>query len=1748
MRKHRSKRLTALVLALVLCLSLVVPVGAVGTSGGTNVRFEQVDNSVVSATLRSNRVQREQAETPLYQDTDMVRVSIVLSGKSTIEKGFATMDIAENSQAMAYRDQLQAQQETVASRISKQVLGGKKLDVVWNLTLAANIISANVPYGDIEAIKAVSGVANVVLETRYEPAVVGTDPTDPNMATSSSMIGSSAAWAEGYTGAGSRIAIIDTGTDTDHQSFDAKAFEYAIAEDAKDAGKEVPAYNLLTAAEIADKLPLLNAYQQDKTLTADALYGDAKLAFGYNYVDGDLDITHDNDTQGEHGSHVAGIATANRYIATGEDTYGPALEVAHTQGVAPDAQLLTMKVFGKSGGAYDSDYMAAIEDAIVLGCDSINLSLGSAAAGMVFSEDYQEILDELENTDTVVCISAGNAGSWADETFYGYLYSDGVNLDTVGSPGSYANALTVASVDNVGQTGNYLTFGDKAVFFSETSGGSNAPIATMDKSEDGSGTEYKFVLFENTGVDGDGNSLLTDYADDIEGKVVMVYRGTSSFYQKHDAVAAAGGVACIVVNNQAGTINMDLSDSKATIPCVSITLADGKAITAAATAVTNDSDEVLYYTGTVTVSGQVGSATGDSEYYTMSSFSSWGVPGDLSLKPEITAPGGNIYSVNGAVAGGEAYENMSGTSMAAPQVTGMVAVLAQYLRESGLAEKTGVSARHLAQSLLMSTAEPMTDEYGDYYPVIQQGAGLANVNSAINANSYVMVDGQSDGKAKVELGDDPAKNGVYTATFTIHNFTDEAQSYALSADVFTQDVFDNTFSDGSVESFLAGWTVELTDADVSWSSDAVTVPANGSCEVTATIDVSGCDLTAYPVGAYIEAYLYAEEVTEDDGTVGTVHSIPVLGFYGNWSDASMFDVGSYIEYAYGAEDRAPYLYPALGQNSLYANSLIVNYAGDNGDYYFGGNPYVEDDAYLPQRNALNNQRGDVIASQEFAPIRNIGASKVTVTDIDTDAVYLDQSTGACLAAYYSDTNSRWGNTGLSAPINWTGTDANGDPLPEDTKVMVTFTAAPEYYAEPDGSYRWDELGEGTTLSMPLTIDNTAPQVLNAAHTAAVAADEENGVQAEPEKLVLQVKDNQYIAAALLIDNTAQKVVEKKALNQETPDTAADVAFAFSDELQGHDLYVVVVDYADNQRTYKLTVGEIDDTLVTPTDISLSPAALTLVKGTKSTISASFEPWMADENVTWKSSDDSVVSVDENGTVTAVGEGTATITAVSVVNPRVSGSCTVNVIIVDYTLSGALQDTNGNAQLFTWNLLEESWKKSADLDPKSIVSATLDSQNDVLYVMDAENYNLYPVDPDTGKSLTAAPYAGGGVPFWDMEYSKVFSTENAPSLNAIYGYYLLIDEDPAALDTSAYNLGSYLADYGNGASCFTALTSMGATTYTYEDEETGEEIADENTELLYALDDNGNLWAFYVCQIEGECQLMDFEVYPTALSDMGLKFPGHEGDMYCSLVAADDGVLFLSYFNGSTNEIYLLTVNEAADGIESVDAILVGNVGQGVWPCALYSAEKNAVVVPVGPSKPSKPSTPAEPAAPELPFTDVTTDHPFYEDIKYVYEKGLMQGVSEDIFQSATTTTRGMIATILYRMEGEPAVKNASSFKDVADGMFYSNAVAWAAANGIVNGYADGIFQPDQTISREQMAAILYRYAQYKGCDVSVGEDTNILSYTDATQVAEYAIPAVQWAVGAGIINGTTASTLSPKGSATRGQVAAILHRYCEWIG
>ena len=1937
MKKHLSKRLTALLLALVLCLGLTVPVGATESSGGTNVRFEQVDNSVVSGSLRNNRVVQEQAETPLYRDTDMVRVSIILSGKSTIEKGFATLNIAENSQAMAYRDRLQAQQDTVASRISQKALGGQALDVVWNLTLAANIISANVPYGDIEAIKAVSGVEDVVLETRYEPAVVGTDPTDPNMATSSSMIGSSAAWAAGYTGAGSRIAIIDTGTDTDHQSFDAKAFEYAIVEEGKDV-------SLLTVAEIANVLGELNI-AGNKDVTAEKLYLNAKLPFGYNYIDSDFDITHDNDGEGEHGSHVAGIATANRYIpvTTGEGddaktTYEPALDVAKTQGVAPDAQLLTMKVFGKGGGAYDSDYMAAIEDAIVLGCDSINLSLGSSSAGMVLSEDYQDIMDMLEGTDTVVCISAGNSGSWAENTYYGYLYNDGVNQDTVGSPGSFGNAFTVASINNDGGTGAYFTVSDMNVIYSESSY-ENKPMSTL-------AGEHDYVVLPE-GVLGNADDF---NGIDVKDKVVFVQRGSINFSAKADNAVAAGAIATVIYNNAPGTLALDLSQYKNTAPCVAITQTEGEAIIAKSTPVKDDdTGAILYYTGKLTVAADVGVSLGSGSRV-MSDFSSWGVPGDLSLKPEITAPGGNIYSVNGAVAGGQAYENMSGTSMAAPQVTGMVAVLAQYLRESGLAKKTGESARHLAQSLLMSTAEPVVDANSDYYyPVIQQGAGLANVNAAIQAHSYLTVAGQTDGKVKVELGDDPGKTGIYTATFTIHNFTNEAQSYALSADVFTQDlarsssgtlflyptmvpldavvVWDTESSSSRLDvqailDYVAGKAQltkaqktaydldgdgEVTSYDAylalqsSPDSSSVVVPANGSLTVTATILLrdAKADLSEenYPNGAYIEAYLYAQELSTDEGVEGTTHSVPVLGFYGNWSDASMYDVGSYLAYTYGDEDRVPYLYE---ENNIYGNYFSVKHAGDSTEYPFGGNPRgywdendkLHDDAsYNPARNAIN--ANDTLYKIHFAAIRNAGGAYVQVTNAETGDPYLTSELGDVTAAFYYASDAAWQNYASSVPLNWSAAQYK---LDEGTRVNVSLVLAPEYYASADGSYNWKALmdgvlGDGAYFNTTFVIDNTAPELLNVTQDLTANT------------LTVEVQDKQYVAYIALFNSDGELVMEDFP-DQATADTAYTKSFDLSEigEEDDHNLYVAVYDYADNQSTYKLVVGKEAGEPENPTDITLTPDTLTLVKGNSAALTVKYTPWVVQEGVKWESSDETVATV-KNGVVTAVGAGKATITATSTADypegeTPASGTCKVEVIAIAQDLNGIVWDEDGYVWIsgFNTDKLPEYTKLTEEPSAQDLCSAAY--LGDTLYAADlvGSKSTLYTVDPEKGYAVTEIGGSSNG--YMDLAPAPNIS---GGTLLAAYGPYVLI-VDPATgdytgaityMENGAYlvgiaYVGSVLNTYYKTMVDVYALIDTDGNVYleafmmyngqpVYFNGSSGEDaqilaetgisssnsynsayyngsylywsqfLRNNNQVNLYAIDIDSDETAVYMLgsfadgvwpvgglfelKTSGETdttvtdalaekvmnaeaknvtfveeieeiesierntasqaggslnaiRVTDSSEKNAAVKTAGIHGTGVSGLTTVTLdVTAEESTNGKLTFDYDAKTLTLVSVNTekgimssyndvdgkltfayaAAEAVNGKVATLTFSYDQNTCPnttdvtsTTLEDGEdldlkatktitfklRNTVVIP------GEPSTPVTPAEPELPFTDVTEEHPFYEDIKYVYGKGLMKGVSSDLFQSTASTSRGMIAAILYRMEGEPAVSGSNPFSDVADGSYCDDATVWAAKCGVVKGYGDGTFRPGQAISREQMAAILYRYAQYKGRDVSVGEDTNILSYTDATQVAEFAVPAFQWAVGAGIINGTSTTTLSPKGNATRGQVAAILHRYAEWIG
>ena len=1566
MKKMWGTRVLAMLLVLALTAGLVP--AALAANSETAVAFKQVPNDTLDTLIRPDVAvgEIEDAEmgedTAAYQAHDLVRVSIILEDASTLEAysdAAAEGTLAEDAAAVSYRAALQRKQDSVVRKISSTILGREDLDVVWNLTLVANMISANVEYGKIERIKQIPGVADVVLEQQYEPAA-SENTVQPNMEISTGMTGTTTAWSTGYTGAGMRIAIIDTGLDTSHQSFDNGAYEYALEQNAARAKESVEAYkaslDLLDADEINEKLSLLHIKEG---VSAADLYRTEKVAYGYCYIDKDLDVTHETDAEGEHGSHVAGIAAANRYLPDGNGGYVSALDSVHIHGAAPDAQVLVMKVFGDEGGAYDSDYTAAIEDAIVLGADTINLSLGSASPGpsKARTEAYQKIFDDLENASSVVTVSSGNAGYWAENAEpIGYLYSDGVSMQTDGQPGSYANSLTVASVDNDGFIGNYFLMGSDPIAMSETTGFSNEPISSIVG-------EHAFVFFSEAAtkyaVDETGNNLLLAYSDAVKGKIVFVSRGQSSFYQKHDAAAAAGALACVVYNNQSGSINMDLSDSTAAIPCVSITQADGELIRKQAEPVyAEDGTTVLYYTGKIEVRGKE-PVRFNRDYKTISEFSSWGVPGDLTLKPEIAAPGGNIYSLNGlhnstsGMQGGhQDYELMSGTSMAAPQIAGIGALVKQYIESKGLS-RSDLTDRALAQSIMMSTAEPVVNnENNAYYPVIQQGAGMVNAAAATSADSYIKMQADAtaswaDGKVKAELGDDPARTGSYDFSFTVNNLDGRTHAYALSAELFTQALLDyegQSYMDTLTTPLSAAvtWTVNgrATDSlsrDYDYNNDgrvdledgqllldvaskkpgakllnpkaiadlngdgAVTaydahlflnllqeatilVPANGKAEVVCHIrllDRSTLN-ASYPTGAYVEGYVRVQGLATDEGAAGTSHSIPVLGYYGSWSEPSMYDVGSLIDSIYGTETRAPYLGTKNEYGYTVSNFLNILYAGETESSAMVGNPVDFDDEYLSVRNAFNNQGGNSISTLVFSLIRNAGNSRLQIVDSNTKTAYLDEEVGAATASYYSENANAWQHTRLQLGIDWSGTDASGNALPEGTSVDLTLTMAPEYYANADGSYRWDELKDGAKLSTHLTIDNTAPELISVRQDLT------------QKTLAVTAMDNRYVAAVILWNMTDTPTPVSYILPNQPEDAlgkTTDCTFDLSKLSGGEKLLLQVVDYAYNASAYQLISGE--EPAEALTSVTLSPESVSLLAGSNYTLEASTEPYYADDKLDWTSSAPSVVTVNNNGQIKAVSAGTATITAASHKNPEVHASCTVQVLAPNYTFRGLLTADN-QVQTFEWNLADsETWEKVAAVDGigSRVTSAGASSANGI-YAFDVDG-SAYEIDFATGKILNtgSAPFSDeiGPVAYDDIALSRKYTgTESLHGnlLTGVYSMNIIPMQDP--MNGSASSYISVYDLFGYDADGFSGITSLGS--ITFKDPDSGEDV---DAEAYYVIDNAGGIWQLMIYPQDGDY----YATYQYIPTDLGFQFPYDPNwATLCSLNVADDGELFLTSYS------------------------------------------------------------------------------------------------------------------------------------------------------------------------------------------------------------------------------------------------------------
>lgn len=1557
MRRFRLKALLALVLA--LCLSLTsLPSGLafadeLKTESTETPFWESLDDESkaefdLTEALSLDEVEEEAA----YSDDDVVRVFIVFEDESVVEAGYSTEDIAANKAAMKYSDALEATQDEVIAQIEEKALKGATLEKNYSFTLFTNAISADVKFKDLEEIEAVDGVSAVYIAPVYETL------EDPQTMTAGEMVGSYRTWESGYTGAGTKIAIVDTGLDVNHPSFSEDGYLYGLDKTAEELGKSADSFDVLDTADIAANLEKLKAYSRYNGLTADDLYVNAKVPFGFNYVDRNLNLKHiinSDGTHDDHGSHVAGIAAANKYINYDGEYKREKLGVV---GIAPDAQLMVMRVFGDNGGAYPDDYMAAIEDAVLLGADSINLSLGSASAGETATGEayFEEVLDRVAKSNTVLVISAGNSGSFADSSVYGANLTEDVNLDTVGSPGSYTNAFTVASATNSSFTGFGALFNDSQVIsYIDGSNAPNAPMASLDVN--GTGTEYEYVLIPAYGEEADFANV------DVKGKIAIVSRGSISFYVKHLNAAAAGAIGLFVYNNQAGSISMNLTGSDATIPAASISLAAAQELT-----VNSAFDKATgTYSGKVLIASEKITNYNVPDGFLMSDFSSWGVPGDLALKPEITAPGGNIYSTTDE----GTYSVMSGTSMAAPSVAGLSALALQYIKENNLSKKTKLSDRVLAQSLLMSTAVPLTQADGILYSPRKQGAGLANAAAATTSPAYILVGPKAgnDGKVKIELGDDPARTGQYKLEFSIYNMSDDILYYKFDTTALTEKVLENYFianssyelnpsvsystdytrgiylydldnngvvnnfdvnvlmryvnqgqKNGKIDAFPEAFdfskngTVNITDVAlflqaVSSKSSAynmkqkvVVVKAKGVTKVTATVKLSDADKNY--LNSNFENGMYVDGFVQLDGKVDL--SVPFLAFYGNWSDSSMFDHFDGMAALAGDEDQVAYNGVSL------TNYLTYQFANDPKSYYFEPNMYEDDEEYIADRNAISSLSGDKLAAFNFTLIRNAASLSTSITNAETGEEYFSNDYGNATATYYSVTQAKWFNTKSAARLNWAGTDAAGNALPDGTWVNVNVTAIPSYYVKnPEAP-----LGKGINLTIPVTVDNTAPAAELVEYTE--AEKDVSGNVITPGKITAKVSDNRYVAAVYLVGADKNTLINSFAVNQKEAGEATEITFEYPQKL----FYIYVIDYAGNTTIIRVNASGEEDVTIAES-LTLSSEYLTVVKGNTAKLEATVGPdSILDNTVTWVSLDESIATIDENGVVTGVSEGKAIVGAVTNAlaangEPLVA-ACVVEVITINVDLNTTLWDEEGRVFFGSFNTSNLELKKLSESQAARFVStAVVDGTLYAVSVDDEQgNASFYKVNPNTFESEKIGEEWVENV---DMAYGP--GTEK---LYGVYSFALLVEELDGTWDGSYYDLSRYVGDAD-----VTGITHISSSYYDY---------FESYVDTFNIIDSNGML---YELDVIGDLGIMVFELGETGISTNG-EFE------YDSLYYDDEtGFIFYSCYNGS-DEVTLYAIADyynSETGEEFVEAYSLGQFASKVWPVSgLYQmdSENSAV--------------------------------------------------------------------------------------------------------------------------------------------------------------------------------------------------------------
>ncbi|WP_223592232.1 S8 family serine peptidase [Neobacillus bataviensis] len=756
--------------------------------------------------------------------TDKVRVIVEVDGQTPVEyatsQGVLYKELSEDKKS-SIAAKAESQQKSVKDKIAAK---GVTIKYKQKYSTAFNGFSGEMSYGDIAKVESVSGVKAVYLANEYKKPEM-----EPNLKTSHNFVQSRTTWQDaGFKGEGMVVAVIDTGVDPSHRDFKLT-----------DTSKEG-----LTKTAV-DKIVA------DKGLKGH-FYTD-KVPYGYNYYDQNNTILDLGPGASMHGMHVAGIVAAN-----GDEANGG------VKGVAPEAQVLAMKVFSNDPiypSTWSDVYLAAIDDSIKLGADVLNMSLGDVAA--FYQENGAEDLAIKRATaNGIVCaMSAGNSNhigdGWDDP------FAQNPDIGVVGAPSLNPDGISVAASGNEAFLYQTNVTVDGLEGFTALGKG----IDDWSKLAADNGGKLQLVS-----LGGDKLGSPEDYNNvDVKGKVVLVPRGTLSFFDKTKNAAAAGAAGIIVYNKTNG-VWFD-NQGGWDVPFMLIPGAEGATL------------EQQIANGPTYINVATANKQESPEMGRMTSFTSWGVTPDLHLKPEITAPGGNIYST----VNNNQYEVMSGTSMASPHVAGGSALVQQYLQGDDRFKDLSVSDRtHLAKVLLMNTAHVIEDLNGQPFSPRREGAGMMQTYSAVTTPAYVV--NKATGDSKVELKDFQSKQ--FSMTFTVKNISkDKSVTYNVDTSVLT-DTIQQVKSGPEYNALIAG---DLAGAVVN-APKTVTVPAGKSVDFTVNVDFSNAKLPALDKAGN-KTTLELRKNIFVEGSVNLVSAdtavpsltVPYVGFYGKWDEPKIVD-------------------------------------------------------------------------------------------------------------------------------------------------------------------------------------------------------------------------------------------------------------------------------------------------------------------------------------------------------------------------------------------------------------------------------------------------------------------------------------------------------------------------------------------------------------------------------------------------------------------------------------------------------------------------------------------------------------------------------------------------------------------------------------------------------------------------------------------------------------------------------------------